>query len=150
ERRLQGSSDRGVPLNDATTDRLKADTGLIWRTSDETYLTLRGRFVPSLLFGRATFYQRLIAFAPWLERTEPAWLVSALLFVGSLLLLLIDCSKHRSWLGVAFLTLGALWLLGVSFDFGGWEWFSALRMVDPPYLAGWTLIFMGAVCLALI
>jgi mono/diheme cytochrome c family protein len=151
ERRLQGSNDStGKPLNDATVERLKADTGLIWRTSDETYLTLRGRFVPSLLFGRAKFYQQLIASVPWLERSEPAWLVSALLFVGSLLLLLIECSKPRSRLGIALLVIGVLWLIGAWTNFFNWEHFSKLREIEPPYLPGWTLILMGLICLALI
>ncbi|MEQ8764813.1 MAG: hypothetical protein RL885_12855 [Planctomycetota bacterium] len=91
EKRLQSSS-----YNGATRSRLKKDHGLIWRTTQESYLELPGTHVPYLLSMRADLVMRLAEsrWFSWLQSVRPPWLTSAILLVIAFLLL---CFAKRRW-----------------------------------------------------
>lgn len=152
DRRFEGSTDRGAPVNDATTERLKGDNGLIWRTPQETHLVLQGRFVPQTLFGRFALYKQLFEWFPWLDQVTPPWLASVLLFGSAFLLLLVGCAKHRLWLGIAFLACGLLAAALLYYDFTsvGWvSWLYVLQALNPPYLAAGILVLAGITFISL-
>ena len=82
-KRLESSS-----YNEATPERLKEDHGLIWRTTQVTYITLPGQYVPSFLV-KIPFIQKV---EKWYARWAPdhpivqrifaiPWLPGAILFV---------------------------------------------------------------------
>jgi hypothetical protein len=116
EKRLEGSS-----YNDATPERLKQDHGLIWRTSDETYLDLRGRYVPNILGYRVSF---LRAWFPWLYGIEPIWLPSAVCLIAAFLLLWFRSQRQLFWFGalalLASLTLFVIACLWPDVRFLAW------------------------------
>ncbi len=137
ERRLESSS-----YNDATAARLKADRGLIWRTTEESYLTIRGKYVPHAL---APYLSRLGVGLPWMRRVHPLALPSAVLLVGGFLLLLSHSPAHRRQRGYALLALAAVlllaWLLASRFPSQAWlKW---LLAVEPAWFP-WVLLVLVA------
>lgn len=133
ERRLQSSS-----YNDATAARLQADRGLIWRTTEDSYLTVSGKYVPQTL---APFLTRLGINVPWMHSVQPLWLPSTELFVGGFLLLVAHAPVWRRRLGrivlALALALGVGWLVATRYPDQTWSrW---LLSVQPAWFA-WTLL----------
>jgi hypothetical protein len=87
EKRLENSS-----YNEATPERLKADHGLIWRTTVETTLNLPARHVPVILSSNFAFLMRLLDWFPWLEDFRWLWLPAVLIVLSFVVLL----SSHRA------------------------------------------------------
>ena len=81
ERRLWSSS-----YNDATASRLRADHGLIWRTTEDTYLHIGSRYVPGLVGFQSALARMLDARLPMLKDRDPrwAWVPSAVLMLIAL------------------------------------------------------------------
>jgi mono/diheme cytochrome c family protein len=82
-RRLESSS-----YNEATPERLKEDHGLIWRTTEVTYITLPGQYVPSFLVKIPAIQNVQKWYAGWAPEHPLAqrifsipWLPGAILFV---------------------------------------------------------------------
>jgi hypothetical protein len=103
EKRLESSS-----YNGATADRLKEDHGLIWRTPNETHLTLPAKIAPAFLASRFRFLMKV---GDWLPRLEnPLWL---LLPVGLILLSWLVVPRAR-WSSYRFLFGYLPLLLGLA------------------------------------
>jgi mono/diheme cytochrome c family protein len=83
-RRLQSSS-----YNDATRHSLRRDHGLIWRTTQDTYLHFGSAYVPRLLGMQAPIVRMLRDRLPWIRQIpRPYWpLPSAVLLLVSLVVL---------------------------------------------------------------
>ena len=97
-RRLESSS-----YDEATPERLKQDHGLIWRTTQVTYITLPGQYVPSFLV-KIPFIQKI---EKWYARWAPEhplaqrifsipWLPGAILFVIAFLCFVFAGRKRSS------------------------------------------------------
>ncbi len=113
EKRLESSS-----YNGATAERLKQDQGLIWRTPQETYLSLDSRRVPA-------FAKRGIAsvglwhnhpWLSWLDDVTLPWLPSLILVVASLFLLVTVMARYRRPIGILLLVAAAV--LGIALWLG--------------------------------
>jgi hypothetical protein len=107
-KRLESSS-----YNEATPERLKQDHGLIWRTTEVTYISLPGQYVPSFLV-KIPFIQKV---EKWYARWAPEhplaqrifsipWLPGAILFVIAFICFVFAGRKrstdpavvlHRKW-----------------------------------------------------
>jgi mono/diheme cytochrome c family protein len=83
-RRLQSSS-----YNDATRNSLRRDHGLIWRTTQETYLHFDSAYVPRVLGMQAPIVRMLRDRLPWIrEIPRKYWpLPSGVLFLVALVVL---------------------------------------------------------------
>ena len=106
ERRLLSSS-----YNGATAERLERDQGLIWRTTEDSYLTIEAKRLP--FFARQIpLIGRLSDAFPWLMTVQPLWLPSSLLMLGALIILALSNSSWRGYAGVATLVIAAgLWFI---------------------------------------
>ena len=102
-KRLEISPNDKTPYNEATTERLKQDHGLIWRTTQVTYITLPGQYVPSFLV-KIPFIQKI---EKWYARWAPEhplaqrifsipWLPGAILFVIAFLCFVFAGRKRSS------------------------------------------------------
>ncbi|MCA9066185.1 MAG: phage holin family protein, partial [Planctomycetaceae bacterium] len=101
EKRLESSS-----YNDATPERLKRDNGLIWRTTQESSLTVAGRYVPNTV-RLVPWLSGLTAKYPALRRIQPLWLPGVvLLFASFVLFSRSGVGGQRRW--------GILLLLGAA------------------------------------
>jgi hypothetical protein len=110
DRRLESSS-----YNEATAERLKRDHGLIWRTTQETYLNIPARIVPAQLSRRVGIVMRILAWFPWLQNIKSLWLPSFLLVAAFVALLKASRWKTRFWLG--YVPLVSALLIGSSIFF---------------------------------
>lgn len=91
EKRLLSSS-----YNEATPERLARDHGLIWRTTEKSYLVLDAERAPYLLnMGRLS----------WLKEIQPLWLPSLLLFSGAFVLFVLGNHRHRRLLACVVLVV---------------------------------------------
>ncbi len=87
ELRLMISPEDKKPFNEATTERLRKDHGLIWRTTDKTYLHLPGPQLPALL-AKVPFLGKLRQLMPWvLKFARAPWLPGAVLLLAAYLIL---------------------------------------------------------------
>ena len=68
ERRRRSSS-----YNGATADRLARDHGLIWRTTEESYLRIAGAYLPQILGSKLAFLNTVSDRWPWLAHLDPIW-----------------------------------------------------------------------------
>ena len=139
ELRLESSS-----YNGATAERLKRDHGLIWRTSEETHLTISGRRVPALLGSEVAAVMRFSERYPWLRKVRPLWLPSSILLLTSFLLLVLSSPKHWRVVGVLFL-LASLILFLLGF-YGRAAW---LAWIYPLWLPAAILLVAGLLFLAI-
>jgi mono/diheme cytochrome c family protein len=82
--------------NEATPDRLKRDHGLIWRTTQVTYLGLPAKYAPAIFLKFPFFkdwqneysdWQKEYPLAQWIDRAP--WLPSAILLLGAYLSFLL-------------------------------------------------------------
>jgi hypothetical protein len=116
EKRLESSS-----YNGATADRLKHDHGLIWRTTEETYLVLPGKDIPPIFSMVPVLMRLLEPIKPWIQIFDGAlWLPSAVLLAMSFVLIaFLPRNRWARWWGygslVAALLVGAL----LYFEDGG-------------------------------
>jgi hypothetical protein len=82
ERRLASSS-----YNDATPSRLKSDRGLIWRTTQDSYITISGAYVPQILGPRLPSLREVVrrypqlTRLPWWQKPLPSAVLLLLAFV---------------------------------------------------------------------
>jgi len=97
-RRLESSS-----YNEATPERLKEDHGLIWRTTEVTYITLPGQYVPSFLVKIPAIQNIQKWYAGWAPEHPLVqrifsipWLPGAILFVIAYLCFVLVGRKRRS------------------------------------------------------
>ena len=136
-RRLESSS-----YNCATTDRLKADRGLIWRTTQDSYLTIDGKYVPHVL---APYLTRLGVQLPWMKRVYPLSLPSILLFLGGFALLLARRRTQRRWLGYLTLLLALILVAAwyITQWFPGHAWTDGLMAVEPVSFLLALLVLIG-------
>ena len=110
-RRLESSS-----FNLATAERLQRDHGLIWRTPNETYLSLPRKYVPGVLSQLPVVgplqmaWEASLAKAPWLTwLSSPPWLLGAVLVVLAVLLAIrLGRRTRRARVGGVLLVLAAL------------------------------------------
>ena len=106
-RRLESSS-----YNGATAERLKKDQGLIWRTPQETHLSIAGPRVPyfaqRIPFVQALNKHRLLS---WLQIVKPLWLPSLALMIGAMIILLVSNSERRRAIASATLIVGVICLI---------------------------------------
>ncbi|MGP0062001.1 MAG: hypothetical protein ACLQGP_00180, partial [Isosphaeraceae bacterium] len=100
EKRLLSSS-----YNGATADRLAKDHGLIWRTPEETYLTLPAREVPGILSSRFAPLMRLLDWFPWLSDFRWLFLPAALIVLSFVVLFRWPRGKVRVLAGYVPLVL---------------------------------------------
>ena len=100
EKRLLSSS-----YNGATADRLAKDHGLIWRTPEETYLTLPAREVPGILSSRFAPSMRLLDWFPWLSDFRWLFLPAALIVLSFVVLFRWPRGKVRVLAGYVPLVL---------------------------------------------
>jgi mono/diheme cytochrome c family protein len=138
ERRLESSS-----YNNATPERLRRDHGLIWRTTEPTYLAISGRRVPSLLSGEVPAIMKLGEWYAWLKNVRPLWLPTALLLLASLAYLVVDPTKTARALGYLALFLAIVSALVVYFlrdtaTVGRW-----IDRVHPLWLPELVLLLVG-------
>ncbi len=88
--------------NEATPERLKRDHGLIWRTTEVTYLDLPGGHVPQIL-SKLPSLSKIVNLKmkyPRLGRIHPLWKPSAVLFVLAFLFFTLIPSRGLArWLG---------------------------------------------------
>ncbi|MFO0906065.1 MAG: hypothetical protein U0939_23865 [Pirellulales bacterium] len=119
EKRFESSS-----YNGATPERLKRDQGLIWRIPNESYLTIRGKFVPHAL-EQFPIYRWLRDRFPWLESVAPLWLPSGLLLGAAFALLAAAGEPSRRWVGGVSLFLGVLWAIWLFV----WPWLPAVLLL---------------------
>jgi hypothetical protein len=143
ERRLESTS-----YNDATAERLKSDHGLIWRTTEDSYLTLSGRRVPALLSPEIAGLMQIREAYPWLKTIRPVWLPSALLLLASFFFLWAGTPEWRhkiGWLQLsAAVIVLVLWWLHLQFG-----WFAWLAAIQPGWLPAAILLGSGLVSLSL-
>jgi hypothetical protein len=59
--------------NGATRERLERDQGLIWRTTEESYLSIAGVYLPEILGSHLSVLRALSDRWPWLREVPPAW-----------------------------------------------------------------------------
>ena len=143
ERRLESSS-----YNDATPERLKADNGLIWRTPQETYLTVAGKYVPAQA-EKLPIFRTLREWRPsWVESVRPHWLPSALLLASALLLLSVEPGYQSRWWGV-FVALVAIAAAALYFSRDAISWLGALERVREAWLPFAILVSMAVALLVL-
>jgi hypothetical protein len=138
--RLESSS-----YNDATADRLKKDHGLIWRTTEESYLRISGRRVPELLGAEVAALMEFSEQYPWLKEIKPLWLPSGLLLLTSFLLLVLNSAKQRRLAGVVYLALAAA---GALLGLFAKDW-GCLSEINPWWLPVVLLFVAGLVFLAI-
>lgn len=142
ERRLASSS-----YNGATAERLRRDHGLIWRTTQESYLTIDSERVPYLLhrFYYASNLYKVRGFH-WLHGVQPMWLPSSILIVGAFVVLLTSNLHGRRRL-FAYLFLAAAAVTAAVLGFVqndpqlrnvGW-----LRQIQPWLLPVLALLAVG-------
>jgi hypothetical protein len=130
EKRLESSS-----YNEATPERLKRDHGLIWRTTQETTLSLASKRVP-FFAKRLGFVSALYMRFPSLLEINPLWLPSTIFFAGSLLILLVSSYRSRGkWAFLVLVGAGLLWLLMIA---ASWypevKWLDGIRVIRPQWL----------------
>ena len=125
-KRLESSS-----YNEATPERLRRDHGLIWRTTQVTYLNLPGKYIPPILLKLKPLRQLANAYGNWQQRhflaraiARVPWLPSGLLLVAGYLFLVHfgrgkgsrdpAAELHRKWLArlLGYLALGAALVIG--------------------------------------
>ncbi len=143
EKRLESSS-----YNEATAGRLKRDRGLIWRTTEETFLAVDSERVPSFahrlpLVAKLHQYHGL----RWLHDVQPLWLPSTILIAGALLILLLGTHERKRLIAYALLAsallAGVVLWWGQSYSdikWGGW-----LSSIRPWMLPVLTLVFVAVV-----
>lgn len=68
ERRLAGSS-----YNGATMARLERDHGLIWRTTEPSYLHVASAYIPGIIGFQSPIIRKLEAWFPWAKSVPPRW-----------------------------------------------------------------------------
>lgn len=139
DKRLESSS-----YNNATPERLQQDHGLIWRTTQESYLALDAKRVPSIarrLVPIVSPYGRF----PWLQHVRPLLLPSAILLAGSLLLLLLSNSSHRRTIGWVLIIAGALlgWSVWLVQTYPQLYLLSWISQVSPWWLPALALLVVG-------
>ena len=117
--------------NEATPERLQRDHGLIWRTTQVTYLTLPGKYIPSILLKLPLLRDLTNTYKDWQQRhflarwiARVPWLPSAVLFVAAYFFLAFWGRKkvskdpatelHRKWVArlLGYVALGAALLAG--------------------------------------
>ncbi|QDV41027.1 hypothetical protein Enr13x_08650 [Stieleria neptunia] len=143
EKRLQSSS-----YNDATPERLRRDHGLIWRTTEKSYLRVDAKRVPGFVY-RLPFVKTLHQ-SPrlmWLRSVHPLWLPGAIFLGGALIILLV--SRIESKRLVAYLIVAiAIVLAAVLWwarSYSGVQWAAPLRNVYPWLLPVLTLVAVALV-----
>ena len=146
ERRLTSSS-----YNDATPERLARDHGLIWRTTEETYLEIAAKNVPEIA-QRLPLVSRLkdYSYLRWLRDVSPLWLPSSVLLFTAWVLMVVSNDARRKrigWLllGAAAVFVGLSLLSGVRPMWKVLAWIPTLR---PAWFLTITLV-AGAVTLLL-
>jgi hypothetical protein len=131
--------------NDATPERLKKDHGLIWRTSEDSYLRLSGPYVPGMIASRFSFLERSFT---WLQQIQLPWLPSLVLLALSFVLLAVESRRLQRGVGVAAVLLGVIalslyWVRTIP----GWKpW---LDRVEPFWLPAAVLLLAGAILVML-
>jgi hypothetical protein len=140
ERRQESSS-----YNNATPERLKKDHGLIWRTPQDTYLTLSGPYVPSMIASRLSFLETSFS---WLQQIKVPWLPSSVLLVIAFVLLAVESRPWQRRIGWATVLLGTgalclYWARTVP------QWMPVLDKVGPFWLPAAVLLLAGAILVML-
>jgi hypothetical protein len=129
ERRLEHSS-----YNGANPERLQQDHGLIWRTPQETYLTIESKRLPSFAH-RAPIIAKLHEHRGfrWLHYVQPLWLATVILFAGAVATLLLSNSDYRRRIAYVLLVTAVLvgLLLWLANRYPNWTWLSVLRAIQP-------------------
>lgn len=143
EKRLLSSA-----YNNATPERLKADHGLVWRTPDETYLTISGRRVPTLLSANVRAVMEIKDRYPWLEEVRPTWLPTGILVLASFLLLVFDCQRKRHRAGWVLVGLAGVQLL-IGWAHQQWQWFEWIEHINPIWLPLVLTLITGVLMLVL-
>ncbi len=105
----------GSSYNDATPERLKRDHGLIWRTSDVTYLTLPAEQVPAIV-AKLPGLMHLKGYLPRLKKWNRwLWVPSAVLLIVAFVCFL--AARRCRWLG--YISIFAALLVGLFLYFLG-------------------------------
>jgi hypothetical protein len=112
------STDLRSPLNHATTERLKQDHGLIWRTPVETHLHIPACYIQQFVAGVSPEGIRWLVNYPWI-------CFAVLLLIGIVMLL----RSRRRALGYLVLVLALLFGLFAAFLRG---WFGDLNIASTP------------------
>lgn len=127
ERRRDSNS-----YNGATPERLARDRGLIWRTPNETYLTIGGRYLPNALRMFPTLWQLGDRY-PWLRNVSPLWLPALALGAVSFALLAVSHRTYRRRTGYVLLLLAAVLggLLWLAHRYPAWTLLRPVRAIEP-------------------
>ena len=112
------STDRGLPINHATVERLKQDHGLIWRTPVETHLHVPASYIQQFVAGVSPGTIRWLVNYPWM-------CLAILLLIGIVILV----GSRRRMLGYIMLVLAMLIGLFAVFLRG---WFGDLNVMPTP------------------
>ncbi|MCS7466843.1 hypothetical protein NZK35_09325 [Stieleria sp. ICT_E10.1] len=143
EKRLQSSS-----YNEATPERLRRDHGLIWRTTEESYLRVDAKRVPGFVYRLPlveTLHQS--EHLMWLRSVQPLWLPGVIFFIGALIILLVSSTDSKRLVAyvIVFLAIvlaAALWWARSN---SGVQWAAPLRNVNPWLLPVLTLLVVAVV-----
>ena len=143
EKRLEHTS-----YNEATPERLKRDHGLIWRTTEETYLTIDSKRVPRVaqMIPYVGELKKSKTFR-WLGNIYPLGLPSILLLLGAMFMLMVSHRATRQTVGyvVLFLVVLLALLTWIAYRFPDFSVLGLIRSIDA-----WLLILvLGIVGVAL-
>ncbi len=108
ERRLDSSS-----YNDATAARLREDHGLIWRTTEDSYLTLPAAYLPRVLGSQSALLATLQRWLPALSGIEKSYrpVPTAVLLLIALVLLVFASNVMVRAIG--YVAIGAAVAVGL-------------------------------------
>jgi hypothetical protein len=136
EKRRSSSS-----YNNATPKRLKDDHGLIWRTTAESNLVIRGKYLPNIA-RRFPAIANLKSRLKFLDDVYPVWLPSTVLFLTGFLVLWVANDERRRWSSYGMFLAAALllvaWLLSDRVELLGW-----FGKIQPIWLPVGVLVLCG-------
>ncbi|WP_182864690.1 hypothetical protein [Stieleria mannarensis] len=129
QKRLESSS-----YNDATPERLRRDQGLIWRTTEPTYLTVASERVPRFAYQLpfvADLHESKTLM--WLKSVRPLWLPSLIFLLGALIVLLCSNIEHKRWIAYLIVVFAAVVavVLWWARSYSGVGWAAPLRGIHP-------------------
>lgn len=136
-KRLSSSHDLAkLGVESRSTEELKRDGGLIWRTSRKTHFKIAGHQVPSFLYGFTGLSRFWVSLIPWLP---------GIAFIVLIILILARDALYKtfkrieSWLPpvaslirISYYTLGFVLVLAslLLFYFVWWKYASTFRLIE--------------------
>lgn len=146
EKRFESSS-----YNAADAERLKRDHGLIWRTTEETYLSVDAERVPGFVHRNLGFVAKLHQYRGfgWVHYVRPLWLPSAIMLIGALIILLVSNHEFKRAIAFALIFIAAalavvLWWARTYPDI---QWVDWIRDIQPWFVPVVILVIVAVLLL---